>query len=733
MFFGCIEEGTIVYDQDYPEAPENIGGSGSGNDRFPGDGAGSAGGTSDGSGDGSTGGFSDGNGSDGAGSTGTLGDGAGKDGGDTSTGSSDGGDTGDGTGDGAGTGDGGGSTDGGTELDAPAVALTSKEQKIVVSWSPVEGATSYNLTWQNADGTEEIINVSAEQIADGADPILFAHAPLVANTPYTYTVTAVAADGTEAVGTPLTESALPLGCTPSTYQPEGLVAYYNFEGDLSDSAGSYDLTATGDSIVYSNGCVNGKTGHFDGDGGYGYNLDFNDENVAEVADGSFTISVWVNADEDMDKWASVFSTTAVHMENGKDDGWGQGFQLNLDGNMRPQLFACKHCGNNQKLTAPNQLKLNTWTHFAITIDNRTANLYVNGENVGTHDSIDTEFNRLKVGLNRYGQQPWKGYIDELMIFCDAMTDADIANIYKNTLPGTPENVVAINSVGDTVVVGWDAVEAVDEYRVYYSTTGTVDANSPYITVTGGTVVNFDNVTVGQDYTYAVAGVSPLGVGELSAPTTITVDGEVEPVYVDTKVSFHYSVDYINTNPSSVYDPAWYNSRNFQVAEPNMASFARLYVTASEKIKEHGMHINQYKTTITIDNVTAVDYKRQIDVVDKNGGWSYFNYYIITMDQHEFNSFAIRTNRMECFGKTFNTIAEYTACNPEWIQNQKDLWNRQGDNNQTKMLNEIIPMKDGYYHIEVKKYRGSQHYNYAEYDGVRNFTIVTQLSEDTNET
>ena len=42
MLFGCMEEGTIVYDQDYPEAPENIGGSGSGNDRVPGDGAGSA-------------------------------------------------------------------------------------------------------------------------------------------------------------------------------------------------------------------------------------------------------------------------------------------------------------------------------------------------------------------------------------------------------------------------------------------------------------------------------------------------------------------------------------------------------------------------------------------------------------------------------------------------------------------------------------------------------------------
>ena len=90
-----------------------------------------------------------------------------------------------------------------------------------------------------------------------------------------------------------------------------------------------------------------------------------------------------------------------------------------------------------------------------------------------------------------------------------------------------------------------------------------------------------------------------------------------------------------------------------------------------------------------------------------------------------NAFAIRTNRMECWGKTFNTIAEYTACNPEWIQNQKDLWDRQGDNGQTKLLNEIIPIKDGYYHIEVKKFRGSQHYNYAKYDGVRNYTIVTQ--------
>ena len=232
MLIGCIEEGTIVYDQDYPEVPtDSIGGSGSGTDRVPGDGAGSAGGTSDGSG--SSGGTSDESGYDGAGSTGS---------GDEADGSSYGsGDTGGSTG-------GSNGTEGDTELGTPTVKLIPKEQKIVVEWRPVDGATSYNLTWVTSSGTEEIINVSAQQVADGTDPILFVHTPLVAGQPYTYTVTAIADDGTEAVGTPITNSALPLGCTPSTYSPEGLVAYYNFGGNLNDSAGSYDLTPTGNSI-----------------------------------------------------------------------------------------------------------------------------------------------------------------------------------------------------------------------------------------------------------------------------------------------------------------------------------------------------------------------------------------------------------------------------------------------------------------------------------------------------
>ena len=98
----------------------------------------------------------------------------------------------------------------------------------------------------------------------------------------------------------------------------------------------------------------------------------------------------------------------------------------------------------------------------------------------------------------------------------------------------------------------------------------------------------------------------------------------------------------------------------------MGVLATLFIAAGDKVKEHGMHINQYKTTITINDPASTFYKQQIDVFDKHGGWSYFNYTLITLDQTEFNNQALKTGKMECWGQAFNTIAEYTACNLEWV-------------------------------------------------------------------
>jgi fibronectin type 3 domain-containing protein len=452
-------------------------------------------------------------------------------------------------------------TDSGPGVTAPTLTLTPGEQNITVSWAPVDGAVSYNLSWSNTAGSSaEINSVSAQQVADGANPLVFVHAPLVAGVNHTYTIEAVDAEGNIVVSDPETASALPLSCpdTNTTLnQPQNLLAYYSFDGNLEDSAGDFDLTATGDSIVYMKGCANGTSGYFDGDGGYAYNLDFNDNNVTEVADGSWTIALWVNADEDMNKFASMVSTTSV-----PEEGWGKGFQIDVTSDMRPRFFACKkesECAEEANtetfdttMTAPKDkaLQLGEWTHIAVTMNNQTAVMYINGQEVVSQSGLVTEFNRLKVGLNRWEQQPWKGYLDELMIFGDTLTAEEVITVYENTQPAKVENVTAVNW-DSTIVVAWDAVEGVNEYRVYYSTDGTVDENSPYFTVIGGTVMNHNNVTSGQTYTYAVAGVNKLGVGELSDAVSITID-------TDTDLLVYYEFDGDLTDTRRKYNDGRYD-------------------------------------------------------------------------------------------------------------------------------------------------------------------------------
>ena len=416
---------------------------------------------------------------------------------------------------------------------APVVTLTPGEQKIAVAWAAINGAVSYNLNWSNTAGySAQIENVAGQQVSSGSTEFSFIHAPLEAGVNHTYTIEAVDADGNAIVSTPKTASALPLSCPikdTTLNQPQNLLAYYSFDGNLEDSVGDFDLTATGDSIVYGDGCANGTSGYFDGDGGYAYNVDFNDSNVSEVADGSWTIAFWVNADEDMNKFASMVSTTSV-----PEESWGKGFQIDVTDNLRPRLFACKRavdCAEeantenyDNTMTAPREkaLQLGEWTHIAVTMDNQTAVMYLDGEEVISQSGLVTEFKRLKVGLNRWEQQPWKGYLDELMIFGDALTADDVMTVYNNVLPAKPENLLVVNQTYSQLQISWDPLEGIDEYRVYYSETDIVNENSPYFTVIGTNSLLFSGTSGEQTYTFAVAGINILGIGELSNPQSGTV-------------------------------------------------------------------------------------------------------------------------------------------------------------------------------------------------------------------
>ena len=618
------------------------------------------------------------------------------------------------------------------EVGAPTITVEADVAKNILRWDAVTGADSYKVYWDVrsfSQGTASNVETT--------DNVLFTHNALDSNKFYFYRVSAVDANGNEFYSNLVHSRPHATECnaiTPAADNDPDLLAYYAFEGNLNDAQGNYHLTTLGGGIGgYANNCITGSGGYFDGKGGYGYNLDFSDEHVNGLMDNRWSISVWANADEDMNKFASIISTTAKNSEAGYADGWDNGFQIDVTDDMEVRVFFSKTGNDPNQLNSRQVLTKGEWNHFAVTYDNGALKFFINGIKVREGDGFNLGWNRLKVGVNRFGVENWKGFIDDLKVFGRTLTPTEVIEEFEGTLPAKVQNVAALN-LGEQIGITWDAVEGVNTYRVYYSTSGNPTVSNNFFQVQNANATTYPGeLAPGVTYYFRVAAVNNIGAGELSdatneSSTTIAEDEPrnpetAEPVYVDTKIGFHYPMDYVR-NANSSYNPPWYNSRQYKVNEPNMGGLARLIVAAGDKVKEHGMHINQYKTTITIDDVTSVDYKRQIDVVDKNAGWSYFNYTLIVMDQSEFNNFATRTGRMECFGRTFTTIAEYTTCNPEWVQAQKDLWERNGGDN-TKMLNDFIPVKNGYYTIEVKKYRGSQHYNYAKYDGVRNYTIVTQ--------
>ena len=192
----------------------------------------------------------------------------------------------------------------------------------------------------------------------------------------------------------------------------------------------------------------------------------------------------------------------------------------------------------------------------------------------------------------------------------------------------------------------------------------------------------------------------------------------------------YGDDYVNTAPSSAYSPEYYNSKNYQVVEPNMAAFTIMYLGPGEKLRQIGKRIYSGGVVGQVNNFDSpytMDYKRQIDTVDKNGNWSHFSYYVYRLDAEEQNYYAQKTGKTECANKNFQTYAEYTACNPGWIAELKARWDVSSAPHGDKMvlLNEHTYMSDdGYNTIDVIQFNGEQYYGGMIYGKVRSYKLRT---------
>ena len=178
------------------------------------------------------------------------------------------------------------------------LAAVAGNQQNTLSWTASSGVSSYKLYWS----TSSPVTTGDNSITiDGADTS-HVHGGLTAGTTYYYAIEPInnlgsAGLSNEVSGTPSSFT----GCTTSgtlTDTDPDLLVHYDFNNNLNDvknayGDGRYNLTNTGGTIKFAQGCGYGDAAYFDSSTGYAYSDDFIDDNESALS-GNFTVTMWIN-------------------------------------------------------------------------------------------------------------------------------------------------------------------------------------------------------------------------------------------------------------------------------------------------------------------------------------------------------------------------------------------------------------------------------------------------------
>jgi len=222
---------------------------------------------------------------------------------------------------------------------------------------------------------------------------------------------------------------------PYSQSGYGLVAYYSFDGDDSDpnyqtgygamdyATNANDGDYTGDAVVTSTGCVYGKCLSLDGTGDY---IVIPNGGIPTQANALITLSAWVNWQSGTGLMNCIYGIGTGAVENAHvafciHDGAGGNIYVT-------------HWGNdwNTGIAFPQ----NEWHLLTYVYNGTTEIMYVDASSIGSRAfSFDIGDNPVaKIGAfedfvaNYY---PFKGKLDEAMIFNHSLSAQQVTDIYNN--------------------------------------------------------------------------------------------------------------------------------------------------------------------------------------------------------------------------------------------------------------------------------------------------------------
>ncbi|MCP5547392.1 MAG: RICIN domain-containing protein [Akkermansiaceae bacterium] len=374
------------------------------------------------------------------------------------------------------------------EFTAPAtpsgLAATAQDVSIGLNWNAVGASDLAGYTILRSATT----GGPYDTIARGVTGTTYVDSSANQTLPYFYVIRAED-ESLNRSGLSAEVSATPTGAA-------GLVAGYDFDGDLNDNTVNANDGAAQGAVTYGTGKAGGNSCVLDGSGAH-VNLPSSIANYDQM-----TIATWVYWDGG-NAWQRIF-----------DFGNGTSEYLYLspssgNGTLR---FAING-GTGEEGIETTALTAGQWTHVAVTLNGATGILYVNGAQAATHTGMTTAPSDIApvanyIGRSQYSADPtFAGRLDDFRIYNHALNPTEIAalaNVVTDGIPPSAPIGIAATASSGTVNLDWnDNTEPdFDSYTVYRSTVN----GSGYAAIAssvGSSAFTDTSVLNGHTYYYVV--------------------------------------------------------------------------------------------------------------------------------------------------------------------------------------------------------------------------------------
>ena len=218
---------------------------------------------------------------------------------------------------------------------------------------------------------------------------------------------------------------------------DGLIAYYPFDGNYYDYAGSYDGTAVNATLNASYGKFGSGAG-FDGDTSYvqiGNGTEFTDLCV-----NGCSFSFWAKFENSSETKRIIARSNRVNDDKFLIITLGSGtvqFYLNGDGNS--SAYAENVCSLSADYDSPQE---DTWYHVTTEYNTTDSRIFLDGELIGNMTCSNLTINQtlwqddepVYIGKDGDSVSPlnWNGAIDEVMIFNRSLNESEISVLYEGS-------------------------------------------------------------------------------------------------------------------------------------------------------------------------------------------------------------------------------------------------------------------------------------------------------------